>query len=151
MPDGPLDITDLGDLVKQRRQSQSISLRDAAAGAGVSFNTLSRVERGHVPDMATFRRIAAWLGVDPARFFKPSELRLDPTPDLVAQHLRHDPALSDEAAEQIADIVRSMYSTLATPPLELAMHLRAAHTFKPAAANLLADLLQEMQAKLEVD
>lgn len=151
MPDGPLDIAELGALVKARRREQDISLRDAADDAGVSFNTLSRVERGHVPDMAMFRRIATWLGIDPGRFFEPTELRFDPTPDLVAQHLRHDPALSDEAADQIADVVRSMYTSLANPPLELAVHLRAAHTFKPAAADLLADLLLEMQATLDAE
>ena len=151
MANDSLDISELGALIKARRKEHETSLRDAAHEAGVSFNTLSRVERGHVPDMSTFRRLATWLGVDPGRFFEPTELRFDPTPDLVAQHLRHDPALSDEAAEQIADIVRSMYMSLANPPLELAMHLRAAHTFKPAAADLLADLLQEMQAKLDVE
>jgi hypothetical protein len=101
--------------------------------------------------MATFVRIATWLGIDPGRFFEATELRFDPTPDIVAQHLRHDPALTDEAADQIADIVRTMYTSLAHPPLELAVHLRAAHTFKPAAADLLADLLQEMQAKIDAE
>jgi transcriptional regulator with XRE-family HTH domain len=151
MPDGPLDISELGGLVKERREVSGLGLRDAAAEAGVSFNTLSRIERGHIPDLGTFRRIVDWLGIDPAQFFAPPERRFEPTPDLVAQHLRHDPALSDEAAAQIADLVRTMYTSLAQPPLELAVHLRAAHTFKPAAADLLADLLQEMQAKLDVE
>lgn len=148
MTDDRLDIGELGSLVRRRRGA--LGLRQAAGEAGVSFNTLSRVERGHQPDMATFLRIVGWLGIDPARFFGPSEIRFDPTPDIVAQHLRHDPALSDEAARQIAELVRTMYTSLAKPPLELAFHLRAAHTFKPEAADLLADLLQEMQAKIDL-
>ena len=148
MADSSLDIDELGGFVKERRKVLGLGLREAAAEAGVSFNTLSRVERGHIPDMATFRRIVDWLGIDAGRFFAPAERRFDPTPDIVAHHLRHDPALSDQAAQQIADIVRTMYGSLAHPPLNLAVHLRAAHTFKPAAADLLADLLKEIQAKL---
>jgi transcriptional regulator with XRE-family HTH domain len=151
MSNEPFDIGELGALVRERRKSFGISLRDAAAEAEVSFNTLSRVERGHVPDMATFRRIVEWLGIDARRFFEPTSWRFDPTPEVVANHLRLDPALSDEAAEQIAGIVRTMYSSLAEPPLELAIHLRAARTFKPAAADLLANLLQEMHAKLTTE
>lgn len=152
MPDGPLDISELGKFVKERRTTDGVALREAAAAAGVSFNTLSRVERGHVPDMATFRRIADWLGVEAARFFEdPEHVRFEATPDVVAQHLRLDPALSDEAAEKIAGLVRTMYSSLATPSLEFAVHLRAAQTFRPAAADLLADLLQEMQSKLNAE
>jgi transcriptional regulator with XRE-family HTH domain len=147
MAEDRLDINELASLVKQRRGS--MGLRKAAEEAGVSFNTLSRLERGHQPDMETFVRIVEWVGIEPARFFGTSEVRFDPTPDVVAHHLRHDPALTDEAAQQIADLVRSMYSSLAKPPLGLALHLRAAHTFKPEAADLLADLLQEMQAKID--
>jgi hypothetical protein len=41
-----------------------------------------------------------------------------------------------------------MYGVFARPHGSVTVHLRAARTFKPAAANLLADLLDEMRASL---
>lgn len=56
--------------------------------------------------------------------------------------------LTDDARRQIAGIVEQMYQALARPQGEVAVHLRAARTFRPAAAHLLSDLLDEMRAAL---
>ena len=64
-----LRIGHLGKLLKNRRDTKGIGLRGAAAEAGVSFNTLARVEAGHVPDIETFSRLARWVGRSPAEFF----------------------------------------------------------------------------------
>lgn len=134
-------------MVARRRAELGLSLREASAASGVPVATLSRVEQGRMPDLATFRRIVKWLGVPPERFFTPTE-RTANTPEAIAEHLMADPALPPEAADRIAGIVRDLYQSLAATDRRLAVHLRAAKTFTPPALNLLGDLLEEMQAAI---
>lgn len=148
MPEVPLVVEQLGSLVADRRAKDGLNLREAAALAGVSFNTLSRVERGHTPDLLNFRRIVEWLGVSPDRFFAPARRRHETTPELVEQHLLSDPALPDDAARKIAGIVTDLYRALVRRDQQLAVHLRAAPTFVPRAGDLLAGMLDDMQAAL---
>lgn len=139
---------ELGDALRAQRRARRLSLRDLADEIGVSFNTLSRVERGHIPDLQNYRRIATWLDI-------PAESLLNPTsstPEVIARHLRADETLTGDAAEQIASLVEEMYAALAHGPQEpLACHLRSAQTFTPQAGELLAEMLSEMQDKLRVD
>ena len=65
-----------------------------------------------------------------------------PTIEVIARHLRSDRSLSEEAASKIAKIVEEMYHRLATEDLRLAVHLRSAKTFTPAAGALLAEILR---------
>ncbi len=134
--------------MKERRTQERLSLRDAAAQVGISFNTLARVEGGHLPDLEIFRRIVDWLGLPIASFFAEESTRSTSTPEVIAQHLRADSALSTEAAGRIAEIVRDLYSALAQPQRTTALHLRAARTFKPAAAQILASMLSDMDLAL---
>ena len=57
-----LELTDLGSLVKDERDRRGMSLREAADETGVPFNTLARVEKGHVPDLPKFKRLVEWCG-----------------------------------------------------------------------------------------
>ena len=59
-----LSLHQLGERLRQERGSRGI--REVAAEIGVSPATLSRVERGNVPDLDTFAKICRWLKVDPA-------------------------------------------------------------------------------------
>ena len=146
---GILKIEQLAQLLKDRRHTRGIGLRTAAAEARVAFNTLARVEAGHVPDIETFSRLAGWVGRSPADFFGTGSITAESTPDVIETHLRSDSALSDDAAERIAGIVREAYDLLAQPKdVAVACHLRAAATFKPEASTLFAGLLQEMHAAL---
>lgn len=54
---------DLGQKVQQKRGSMGI--RACAAEIGISAATLSRVERGHLPDSRTLGKICVWLDIDP--------------------------------------------------------------------------------------
>lgn len=144
-----LTIQDLGRLLKDRRKTKGIGLRAAAEQSGVSFNTLSRVEKGHVPDLETFSRVARWIGRSPADFLGQGSITPDSTPDRIEAHLRGDPALSHAAAGRIAGIVREFYGELAKPAaVAVACHLRAASTFTPEASALFSELLQEMHDAL---
>jgi transcriptional regulator with XRE-family HTH domain len=138
-------LSQLGVLLKKRRRQKRLSLRDLADETGVSFNTLSRVERGHIPDLVNFRRIVDWLEIPPETFFDPEPT--SSTPQAIARHLQSDRRLSSEAAERIAGMVEDMYGKLAGEPA-LAVHLRSAKTFTPAAAEKLGDILSDMQAAL---
>ena len=110
-----LRVDDLAKLLRDRRATKGVGLRAAAEEAGVSFNTLARVERGHVPDIETFSRIARWVGRSPAEFLEPGSVTSDSTPELIEAHLRGDPALSSDAAEAIAALVKQLYDRLAEP------------------------------------
>src|SRR5690349_16943116 len=86
---GTVAAEELGRLVKEHRGRQSV--RQAAEEAGVSFSTISRVEAGAQPDLATFFRLCAWLEVPPERFFRGGAQRPTDTLDTVASHLFADP------------------------------------------------------------
>lgn len=43
-------------------------MRAAAVEVDISPATLSRVENGHMPDLATFAKICRWLDKDPREF-----------------------------------------------------------------------------------
>jgi transcriptional regulator with XRE-family HTH domain len=147
--DEPIDIEMLGRLVKAERERRGrLSLRAAAEQAEVPFNTLARVEKGDLPDLANFRRIVHWLGLPPERFFQPSRIRTENTPEIIAHQLAHDPNLTDAAAEKIAGLVRELYTNLAAVDHDVRVHLRAAATFNPEASRKLAGLLEQMQRKL---
>ena len=141
------NVPRLGVMLRKRRREQRLSLRDLAARIGVSLNTLSRVERGHVPDLKNFQRIVDWLDV-PADSLLVADADMKVTPEVIARHLRSDRRLSAEAAARIATIVEDMYHELAGTRRPLGVHLRSAKTFTPAAGALLADMLHEMHAAL---
>ncbi|WP_371579565.1 helix-turn-helix domain-containing protein [Streptomyces sp. NBC_01314] len=145
-----LDINELGSLLRERRGS--LSLRQAAAEAGVSFSTFSRVEGGAQPDLATFTRLCAWLGVPASRFFTPvTEREISPL-DQAISHLRTDPRLSDEAASKIGSVLRDLYDALArdvepSRPV-VACHLRATNVMRPGVPQRLATLVDDMRDEL---
>jgi transcriptional regulator with XRE-family HTH domain len=149
--DEPVDISVLMTRVREHRETLGLSLRAAAADCDVPFSTLARVEKGHLPDLANFRRIVSWLGLAPEQFFQPPRIRTENTPEIIAHHLSRDPNLSDAAAGQIAALVRELYNSLARPRQQMQVRLRAAPTFKPEASRLLGGLLSDMQDKLVAD
>lgn len=54
----------IGSLLRERRGERGI--RETAKEIGVSAATLSRIENGKQPDLATFPKICGWLRLDPA-------------------------------------------------------------------------------------
>ena len=131
-----LKLSDLGQLVATERQRRGISIREAAQETEIPFNTLARVERGHVPDLPKFKRLVDWCGADIRDFFELQE-KAAATTDLIAEHLRADRNLPPEAADRIVGIVTDLYEALAEPQEVSAAHLRAATTFRPEAARSL--------------
>lgn len=149
---GQLDTTALAQQLRDRRADARLSVRRAADDAGLSFMTLSRVEAGSQPDLATFLKLCAWLRLPPETFFIRGVRRETDTVEAVTRHLVTDPALDREAARRIASVVRDMYTALAhaaSPPVVVACHLRAATVFRPGVPDRMGQLLGDMHARLE--
>lgn len=128
-------------------------MRQAAAEAGVSLSTLSRVEAGSLPDMASFTALCAWAGVSPSRFFAPIAERQDTPVEAAIAHLSADPRLSAEHADSIAAVIRQMYDALTVKeqaaPTLVACHLRAALTLRPGVPERLGSILNDLHQALE--
>jgi transcriptional regulator with XRE-family HTH domain len=61
-----LKIEDFGRRIVEHRRPSGV--RAAAEAIGISPATLSRIENGQVPDLATFAKICVWLGDDPSKY-----------------------------------------------------------------------------------
>jgi transcriptional regulator with XRE-family HTH domain len=144
-----LDLAQLGTMLRERRGR--LSLRQAAAEAGVSFSTFTRIEAGAHPDLTSFTLLCAWLGVSPGQFFTPVTGRQIAPIDEAIAHLSADPRLGADAAAKIAEVLRSMYDVLAMAPPQkqvVACHLRAASVLRPGVPHRLNSILGVMHDKL---
>ncbi|NKL98012.1 MULTISPECIES: helix-turn-helix domain-containing protein [Rhizobium] len=99
-----LPITELGRLITRKRGN--LGIRAAAAHAEVSPATLSRVENGHLPDLATFAKICRWLDVDPAQFLGiEKEPKGDETVERAVVHFRKKPTVTVETANSLGALI----------------------------------------------
>src|SRR5258706_5180985 len=96
----PLSIDDLGRLVLVRRGGRGI--RAGAAEIDISPATLSRIERGHMPDLETFAKICRWLDRDPREF-----LGMDSgeAPPQAVVHFRKKKTVPRETAEALGELI----------------------------------------------
>jgi transcriptional regulator with XRE-family HTH domain len=112
MTHSDVDTELLGDLIRRRRKSDGLSLRDAADQMGVSAPTLQRVEAGQPPNSVNLIRIAEWLQLPVEELLKKGKKQGNQlaTVAQIEVHLRADPNLSPDAAEAIADSVQKLYA-----------------------------------------
>jgi transcriptional regulator with XRE-family HTH domain len=124
--DGPktenlIDAIELAKRVRAKRRSKKLSIREAAEVVGVSAPTISRVERGHVPERETLLRLARWAGVriDPVLHENARRVRNivvhgpdASTLEAVELHLRADKNLSRDDAEALSEMFRLAYDAL---------------------------------------
>jgi transcriptional regulator with XRE-family HTH domain len=145
-----LDAASLGRVIRAHRGDRS--MRQAAAEAGVSLSTISRVESGALPDLASFTALCAWAGVPASQFFTPIAERQDTPVEIAIAHLAADPRLAPEHASSIASVIRQMYNALAASAQPagylVACHLRAASSLRPGVPDRLASLLVDMHKAL---
>lgn len=136
MTEPALNIVELGEYVKRKRQEEKLSLRQVATNISVSASTLSRIENGiGVPDSATLARLAAWLGIPLERLMRGSlmeagEMAAEPymepviyyptesTPSIVEAHLRADRNLKPDMAKALAELFRVAYTQFANTQSE---------------------------------
>ena len=98
-----LPIEELGRLITRKRGTRGI--RAAAAEADVSPATLSRVENGHLPDLATFAKICRWLEVDPARFLGISVRGTSANEKRAVVQFRKKRTVSPETAKSLGALI----------------------------------------------
>jgi transcriptional regulator with XRE-family HTH domain len=100
-----VNIHMLGRMLAQKRGDRGI--RAVAQEIGVSPATLSRVERGFLPDLETFSKICEWVGVDPASVLG-VKLKGDQVPK-VAVHFKKAAALHPRTAQALAQMVMAAH------------------------------------------
>ncbi len=96
-----LTLQSLGRMLTEKRGMTGI--RQVAREIGVSPATLSRVERGYLPDLDTFGKICKWLRVDPAQILGVKPV-VAMTPK-AAVHFRKDHALKPNTARALAQMI----------------------------------------------
>lgn len=146
-----LEVAELGRLVRERREDNHQSVRQAALEVGISFATLSRVEDGGQPDLVTFMKLCAWLGRPPSTFFRSVAERPTDHLESALSHLVTDPRLTPEATDRISSVMRDMYAVLAQTPAPVAVmdvHLRATPVMRPGVPQRLVGLLTDMRQAL---
>ena len=97
-----LRLSELGTLVREKRRD--LGVRAAAAEAGISTATFSRIENGQIPDLATFAKICRWLGQDPKQFLGLPEEKPEKPPAAYV-HFKKDIAINPKTAESLAKLI----------------------------------------------
>ena len=97
-----LSIGDLSRLMQEKRAGRGV--RTAAAEAGVSTATYSRVENGNMPDLNTFAKLCKWLKRDPREFMDmlPSE---DTDAPRAIVHFKKDKTVKRETAVALGEMI----------------------------------------------
>lgn len=110
-----LNTTKLGEMIKSKRGSKGLRTIAEEIG-GITAPTLSRIERGNLPDVDSFFKICKWLQVSPEIFssseFNISNSSSEDTPKFIAAHLRADRNLDKEAADLLINMINLTYDTL---------------------------------------
>jgi transcriptional regulator with XRE-family HTH domain len=122
-----VDVREIGELIRARRQAQKISLRelqDELNGA-LTASALSRIENGSLPEPRNAAILAQWLGLAAGRLEWPGSPATEApkkqsTPELVEVHLRADKKLSPVAAEVLARTFRVLYDDIVHGRIPLA-------------------------------
>jgi len=91
--------------LKTRRTRLDLSLREVQSQTGISAATLSRIERGSLPEVGVIEKLAKWLKVNVSAA-RPEEAGVRTDEDLkrtIAVHLRANRKLSEKTARAIAE------------------------------------------------
>ncbi len=112
-----INIKALGEAIQRHRDEHKLTVRAAAEQMeGVSPSTLSRIERGSLPDLDTYMRICRWLKVDPAHFaVQPIDtVPIDKSPALnkedIIVHLRADRLLNQQTRDALITMIEVAYA-----------------------------------------
>jgi DNA-binding Xre family transcriptional regulator len=78
-----------------------MGIRQTAGEIGISAATLSRIERGNLPDLETFKLICKWVEVDPGEI-----LGYQPTnTSIVRVHFKKESAINENTAKALASLI----------------------------------------------
>jgi transcriptional regulator with XRE-family HTH domain len=96
-----ITLQTLGKKLADKRGSKGV--RETAKEIGISHGTLSRLERGYLPDLDAFKKVCAWLGISPndALGFQAQSQQV---PN-VAVHFRKKQVLAPVTAHALAQMI----------------------------------------------
>jgi DNA-binding Xre family transcriptional regulator len=88
-------------VAKMKNKRGPLGIRQTAEQIGISAATLSRVERGNLPDLETFKRICKWVEVDPGEVlgYQPSNS------SVVRVHFKKESTLDESTAKALANLL----------------------------------------------
>ena len=98
-----MSMNDFGKLVLRNRGSEGI--RATAGAIGISPATLSRVERGHVPDLGTLEKICDWPGRDPSECVGRGGGRSTDSDTALQIAFKKKTAVEPETAKSLANLI----------------------------------------------
>ena len=100
-----ITLHQLGDKLRRRREPRGV--REVAEEIGISPATLSRIERGYVPDLGTFAKVCDWMDVDPGQVLGISKKKKTAAAELptVTAHFRANQTISPKLAAAVADLI----------------------------------------------
>ena len=102
-----MNILKLSKLLIEKRGDRGV--REFSRELGVSAATLSRIERGNLPDLETFGKLCSALKLDPADILGIDGIEAQPSVapphSAAAVHFRADAHYSLEAAQDLAELI----------------------------------------------
>lgn len=100
-------LENLGRRIAEKRGAQGI--RAAAKEIGISHATLSRVERGFLPDLENYKKILKWLGVESDSSPQPNTQEQS---SAARVHFRKKTTTSPETAQALAELILAAQNAL---------------------------------------
>lgn len=104
-------LGEMGALVRERRGTRGV--RDTANEVGVSPATLSRVENGKQPDLATFEKLCRWLEINPSDVLGSSDVPHSGHPAIATAHLKARRQIRPELAQALGEMILRAQAMLA--------------------------------------
>lgn len=98
-----LTIGDFGRLIADKRGTRGV--RAAALEADVSSATFSRVENGHMPDLATFAKLCKWLERDPREFLGMEDVETNAPERKAVVHFKKKKTVTVETAKALGELI----------------------------------------------
>lgn len=103
-----MDILRFSKLLSEKRGEKGV--REFARELGISPATLSRIERGKLPDLETFAKLCSALKIDPGKILeveisKPKPATVSPRFAEPAVHFKADAHYTPEAAQDLASLI----------------------------------------------
>jgi transcriptional regulator with XRE-family HTH domain len=98
-----------------QRIGQGLTWRQVAKQCGVSASTLTRMSQGKLPDAQGLASLAAWAGLDTAKFLCGEDFSQPSQPEplaMISTYLRSDPNLSPEGAVALDELIKATYERL---------------------------------------
>ncbi len=95
-------LESLGRLVREKRGE--LGVRAVAKEIQISAATLSRVERGYLPDLERFQKICKWLEISPSDILGFDDKSKNDKPTISA-HFRKNEAIKPETAQALAELI----------------------------------------------